>query len=43
MLLSIKCKEIQLFAGSDKHRMLFFMLINVRMPTIFSIIVFMSR
>ena len=34
MLLNIKYQEIQLFLGSDKPRMLFFPLINVKMPTI---------
>ena len=28
-----KYQEIQLLLGSDKHRMLFFLLINVKMPT----------
>ena len=31
------------FAGSDKPRMLFFLLINVKMPTIVGILTFMSR
>ena len=31
------------FLGSDKHRMLFFPLINVKMPTIVGILTFMSR
>ena len=33
---------IQLFLGSDKPRLLFFLLINVKMPTIVGIITFMS-
>ena len=32
-----KYQEIQLFYESDKPRMLFFMLINVKMPTIIGI------
>ena len=31
------------FLGSDKPRMLFFPLINVKMPTIVGILTFMSR
>ena len=31
------------FLGSDKPRMLFFPLINVKMPTIVGILMFMSR
>ena len=31
------------FLGSDKPRMLFFLLINVKMPTIVGILTFMSR
>ena len=31
------------FLGSDKTRMLFFPLINVKMPTIVGILTFMSR
>ena len=31
------------FSGSDKPRMLFFPLINVKMPTIVGILTFMSR
>ena len=33
----IKYQEIQLFSGSDKPRMLFFLLINVEMPTMVGI------
>ena len=43
MLLSIKYQEIQFFLGSDKPIMLFFLLINVKMPTIVGILTFMSR
>ena len=35
--------EIFIFSGSDQHRMLFFLLINVKMPTIVGILTFMSR
>ena len=38
-----KYQEIQLFSGADKLRMLFFLLINVKMPTIVGILTFMSR
>ena len=38
-----KNKEIWLFLGSDKPRMLFFPLINVKMPTIVGILTFVSR
>ena len=34
MLISIKISRIQHFSGSDKPGMLFFLLINVKMPTI---------
>ena len=36
-------QETQLFSGSDKPIMLFFMLINFKMPTIVGILTFMSR
>ena len=36
-------KKIQLFLDSDKSRMLFFLFINVKMPTIVGILTFMSR
>ena len=36
-----KYKNIKKY-GSDKHRMLFFPLINVKMPTIVGILTFMS-
>ena len=38
-----KNQEIRLFIGSDKPRMLFFTLINVKIPTIVGILTFMSR
>ena len=37
-----KYQEIQLFSDSDKPRMLFFLLINVKMPTLVGILTFMS-
>ena len=44
MLISIKnLQEIQHFLGSDKLIMLFFMFINVKMPTNVGILTFMSR
>ena len=43
MLISIKYQEIQLFSGSDKPRMFFVLLINVKMPTNNGIFTFMSR
>ena len=36
-------QEIWLLLGSYKPRMLFFLLINVKMPTIVGILTFMSR
>ena len=36
-------KKFGLFLGSDKPRMLFFPLINVKMPTILGILTFISR
>ena len=38
-----KYPEIQLFSCSDKPIILFFLLINVKMPTIVGILIFMSR
>ena len=35
--------KFSFFSGSDKSRMLFFQLINVKMPTIVGILTFMSR
>ena len=38
-----KSQEIQHFLGSDKLIRLFFLFINVKMPTIVGILTFMSR
>ena len=38
-----KYENIQHFSGLDKPRMLFFLLINVEMPTTVGILTFMSR
>ena len=43
MLVSIKFQEIKHFSGSDKHIMLFFLLIKVEMLTVDGISTFMSR
>ena len=43
MRISIKILRISAFPGSDKPRMLFFLLINVKMPKIVGILTFMSR
>ena len=43
MLISIKISRNSAVLDSDKPRMLFFPLINVRMPTIVGILIFMSR
>ena len=43
MLISIKISRNSAFSGSDKHRMLFFLLINVKMPTTVGILTLMSR
>ena len=43
MLISIKISRNLYFLRSDKPRMLFFPLINVKMPTIVGILTFMSR
>ena len=40
MLISIKISRNSDFLGSDKPRMLFFPLINVKMPTIVGILTF---
>ena len=42
MLISIKISRNSAFLGSEKPRMLFFPLINVKMPTIVGILTFMS-
>ena len=38
-----KYQEVQLLSGSDKPRLLFFLLIDVKMPTVVGILTFMSR
>ena len=38
-----KIKKFSFFSGSDKPRVLFFLLINVKMPTIVGILTCMSR
>ena len=43
MLISIKISRSKGFLGSDKSRMLFFPLINVKMRTVVVILTFMSR
>ena len=43
MLVSLKISRNSAFLGSDKHRMLFFLLVNVKMPTIVGIVTFTSR
>ena len=44
MLIRIKnIKKYRFFSGSDKLGMLFFLLINVKMPTVVGILTFMSR
>ena len=43
MLISIKISSSSAFLGSDRPRMLFFLLINVKMPTIVGILTFMGR
>ena len=42
MLINIKCQEILNFSGSVKPRMLFFLLINVKMPKIVGTLTLMS-
>ena len=36
-------KKFSFVSGSDKHRMLFFLLINVKMPTIVGILTFIRK
>ena len=36
-------KKFSIFSGSEKSRMLLFLLINVKMPTVVGILTFMSR
>ena len=43
MLISIKISRNSAFSCSDKPRMIFFPLINFKMPTIVGILTFMSR
>ena len=43
MLVTIKIYKNSDCSGLDKHKMLFFLLINVKMPTIVGILTFMSR
>ena len=43
MLISIKVSRNLVFLGSDKPKMLFFLLINVKMPTIVGSLTFMNR
>ena len=43
MLISIKISRNSAFFDSDKPKMLFFLLMNVKMPTIVGILTFMSR
>ena len=38
-----KYQEIKDFSGSDKHRMLIFLLLKVEMPKVVGISTFMSR
>ena len=42
MLTSIKISRNGVFLGSDKHRMLFFLLVYVKMPTIVGTLTFMK-
>ena len=43
MLINIKISRNSAFLGLDKPRMLFFLLINVKMATIVGILIFMGR
>ena len=43
MLFSMKIFGNSAFSGSDKPIMLFFVLINVKMPTVVCILTFMSK
>ena len=45
MLISIKIlrKKFSFFSGPGKRRMLFFLLVNVKMPTVVGIFTLMSR
>ena len=42
MFISIKISSISVFLGSDKPIVLFFLFLNVKMPTIVGILTFMS-
>ena len=39
----IKIRKFSFFSGSDKPRIVFFLLINVKMPIVVGILTFMSR
>ena len=43
MLISIKISRNSAFSDSDKSKMLFFLVINVKMPTIVGILTVMRR
>ena len=43
MLISIKISRNSAFPGLDKSRLLFFLLINVKMPTIVGMLTFFGR
>ena len=43
MLISVKMSVDSAFVGSNKPRMLFFLLINVKMHTIIGILTFINR
>ena len=43
MLISVKISSNSSFLGPDKPRMVFFLLINVKMPTTVGILTFISR
>ena len=43
MHISIKYQEFRLLLSSDKSRMLFFLLINVKIPIVVGILTFMNR
>ena len=43
LVVGIKISRNSVFLGSDKPRMLFFLLINAKMPTIIGISTFVSR
>ena len=39
----INIRKFSFFSGSDKPRMVFFLIINVKMPIVVGILTFMSR